>query len=159
MCIILASLMELFRVAIELIFGHQVSHMVLHHLLCSGLIHTWQATHSIPPLEMSSSIYYRLQLKFHNDSFSASIYFPSTLMTYQLCALPTQHQCSSQMTLPSIYVIGSSHTLSSALNDCHTWMTRNKLKLNTSKSKCVLVYSSHCTVPPLKNALGHTRIE
>lgn len=113
MCIILASLMELFRVAIELILVTKLVIIVLHHLLCSGLIPTWQATHSIPPLEMSSSIYYRLQLKFHNDSFSASIYFPSILLTYQLCALPIQHQCSSQMTLPSRYVIGSSvHVIS-----------------------------------------------
>ena len=64
----------------------------------------------------------------------------------------------------TIYVIGSlvpeiSSVLSSSLKDCHTWMTSNKLKLNTSKTKCMLVHSSHHSVPPLEVALGQTHIE
>lgn len=64
----------------------------------------------------------------------------------------------------TIYVIGPSvpeisNVLSLALNDCHTWMTRNKLNLNTFKTKCMLVHSSHRSVSPLKVALGHTHIE
>ena len=64
----------------------------------------------------------------------------------------------------TIYVIGSSASeissiLSLALENCPSWMDKNKLKLNTSKTKCMLIHSSRRSPPPLTVALGATPIE
>ena len=63
----------------------------------------------------------------------------------------------------TIYVIGSSASeissiLSLALENCQSWMDKNKLKLNTSKTKCMLILSSRCSPPP-SLLLGATPIE
>ena len=90
------------------------------------------------------------------------------LFSVHLNDLPAVCPCRSTPVLfaddTTIYVSGSSvaeisSILSSTLNDCHTWMTRNKLKLNASKTKCMLIHSSRRTVPPLEILLGHTQIE
>ena len=64
----------------------------------------------------------------------------------------------------TIYVIGSSASeissiLSSALENCQSWMVKNKLQLNTLKTKYMLIHSSRRSPPPLTVALDATPIE
>ena len=59
-----------------------------------------------------------------------------------------------QMTLLTPHVIGTSvadiTSMPPALKDCYTWMTRNKHKLNFSKTKCMLIQSAHKFVHHLR---------
>ena len=64
----------------------------------------------------------------------------------------------------TIYTTGTSvqqirSTLISALTSCNNWMTDNKLKLNLSKTKCMLIHSSKLNPRPLDISLDGTSLE
>ena len=64
----------------------------------------------------------------------------------------------------TIYTTGTSvqqirSTLISALTSCNNWMTDNKLRLNLSKTKCMLIHSSKLNPPPLDISLDSTSVE